>query len=70
MRENFNGRKFIGGTLEVNTGTEMDECIIPIECMQYELKKDGTRNALYDRHLQIHLSMEKEMKMEILRNKH
>lgn len=53
VKTDKNGRKFIGGTLEVNTGTEMDECIIPIECMQYELKKDGTRNALYDRHLQM-----------------
>lgn len=53
VKTDKNGRKFIGGTLEVNTGTEMDECIIPIECMQYELKKDGTRNALYDRHVQM-----------------
>ena len=53
VKTDKNGRKFIGGTLEVNTGTETDECIIPIECMQYELKKDGTRNALYDRHLQM-----------------
>lgn len=47
------GRKFIGGTLEVNTGTINDECIIPIDCMQYELKKDGSRNALYDRYVQM-----------------
>ena len=53
VKTDKNGRKFIGGTLEVNTGTENDECIIPIECMQYELKKDGTRNALYDRHVQM-----------------
>ena len=30
VKTDKNGRKFIGGTLEVNTGTEMDECIIPI----------------------------------------
>lgn len=53
VKTDKNGRKFIGGTLEINTGTETDECIVPIDCMQYELKKDGTRNALYDRHLQM-----------------
>lgn len=53
VKTDKNGRKFIGGTLEVNTGSENDECIIPIDCLQYELKKDGTRNALYDRHLQM-----------------
>ena len=51
VRTDKNGRKLIGGTLEINTGTESEECIVPIECMQYELKKDGTRNALYDRHV-------------------
>lgn len=47
------GRKFIGGTLEINTGTDNDECIIPVDCLQYELKKDGSRNPLYDRFLQM-----------------
>lgn len=51
VKTDKNGRKFIGGTLEINTGTDTDECIIPIDVLQYELKKDGTRNALYDRHL-------------------
>lgn len=53
VKTDKNGRKFIGGTLEVNTGTLNDECIIPIDCMQYELKKDGSRNALYDRYVQM-----------------
>ena len=47
------GRKFIGGALEINTGTENNECIVPIDLFQYELKKDGTRNSLYDRCLQM-----------------
>ena len=34
VKTDKNGRKFIGGTLEVNTGTLNDECIIPIDCMQ------------------------------------
>lgn len=53
VKTDKNGRKFIGGTLEINTGTLNDECIIPIDCMQYELKKDGSRNALYDRYVQM-----------------
>ncbi len=53
VKTDKNGRKFIGGSLEINTGTDTDECIIPIDVLQYELKKDGTRNALYDRHLQM-----------------
>lgn len=53
VKTDKNGRKFIGGTLEINTGTSTDECIIPVDCMQYELKKDGTRNTLYDRHVQM-----------------
>lgn len=53
VKTDKSGRKFIGGTLEINTGTESDECIIPVDCLQYELKKDGTRNALYDRFLQM-----------------
>ena len=53
VKTDKNGRKFIGGALEINTGDEMDECIVPVECMQYELKKDGTRNSLYDRFLQM-----------------
>lgn len=53
VKTDKNGRKFIGGSLEINTGTDTDECIIPVDVLQYELKKDGTRNALYDRHLQM-----------------
>ena len=53
VKTDKNGRKFIGGTLEINTGTATDECIIPVDCLQYELKKDGTRNALYDRYVQM-----------------
>ena len=53
VKTDKNGRKSIGGSLEINTGTDTDECIIPIDVLQYELKKDGTRNALYDRHLQM-----------------
>lgn len=39
VKTDKNGRKFIGGTLEINTGTATDECIIPVDCLQYELKK-------------------------------
>ena len=53
VKTDKNGRKFIGGTLEINTGTATDECIIPVDCLQYELKKDGTRNKLYDRYVQM-----------------
>lgn len=53
VKTDKSGRKFIGGTLEINTGTINDECIIPVEIMQYELKKDGSRNPLYDRALQM-----------------
>ena len=43
------GRTFVGGTLEVNTGTTDEECIVSVDIMQYELKKDGSPNELFQR---------------------
>ena len=53
VKTDRNGRKFISGVLEINTGGDGDECVVPVEFLQYELKKDGSRNAIYDRTLKM-----------------
>ncbi len=53
VKTDKNGRKYIAGTLEINTGTDEDECIVPVELLQFETKRDGGRNPLFDRHLQM-----------------
>ena len=39
VKTDRNGRKFISGVLEINTGGDGDECVVPVEFLQYELKR-------------------------------
>ena len=49
VRKDKSGRTFVGGAIEINTGTLDEECIVSVDLMQYELKRDGTPNELFQR---------------------
>lgn len=49
LKTDKNGRRFIAGQLEIDTGKDGEECIVPVDIFQYELKKDNTKSALFDR---------------------
>jgi hypothetical protein len=49
LKTDRNGRRFIAGQLEIDTGKNGEECIVPVDMLAYELKADGTKSALFDR---------------------
>lgn len=53
LKTDRNGRRFVSGSLEVDTGNNGEECIVQADIFAYELKKDGTKSTLFDRAMNV-----------------
>lgn len=49
VKQDKTGKSYIGGEIEIDTGTGEEDCIVKVELMQYEFKKNGSPNELYNR---------------------